>query len=103
MCIANETFKKKLCSEGFARKYNLDILKEIMPSSSSSSNEFFDMRKYRFCPATPFITPSMTTNVFDELLWSTNGNGIYVQCTKLHESSMTFLLLNLLLTPFSCI
>jgi hypothetical protein len=45
----------------------------------------------------------MTTNVFDELLWSTNGNGIYVQCTKLHESSMTFLLLNLLLTPFSCI
>jgi hypothetical protein len=23
-------------------------------------------------------------------LWSTNGDDIYVQCTKLHESTITF-------------
>ncbi len=65
MSTVNETFRKKLSSEGSTRKYNLDILKKIMPSSSSLSSEFFNMHKYGFCPATPFITPSMTINVFD--------------------------------------
>ncbi len=90
MSTIDETFRKKLCSEGSTRKYNLDILKEIMLSSSSLSSEFFDMCKYGFCPITPFITPLMTTNVFDKLLWSIDGNGIYVQCPKLHESAMSF-------------
>jgi hypothetical protein len=53
-------------------------LKEILPSSSSLSNEFFDLHRYGFYPTTLFITPSLTTNVFDELLWSTNGDDIYV-------------------------
>jgi hypothetical protein len=78
MSITDETFRKKLCNESSARKYNLDILKEIMPSSSSLFSEFFEMSKYGFCHATPFITPSMIINVFDELLWSIDGNGIYV-------------------------
>lgn len=78
MSTTDETFRKKLCSESSTRKYNLDILKEITPSSSYVSSEFFDMRKYGFCPTIPFITPSMTTNVLDELLWSIDGNGIYV-------------------------
>ncbi len=60
----------------------LTFSKEIMLSSSSLSSEFFDMDKYGFCPATPFIPPSMIINVFDELLRSTNGNAIYVQCTN---------------------
>jgi hypothetical protein len=61
-------------------------LKEILPSSSSLSNEFFDLHLYGFCS----ITLSLTTNVFDELLWSTNGNEIYVECTELHSSNATF-------------
>ncbi len=78
MSTTDETFRKKLCSESSVRKYNLDILKEIMFSSSFLFSEFFDMCKYGFCPTTPFITPSMTTNVFAKLLWSIDGNGIYV-------------------------
>jgi hypothetical protein len=35
------------------------------------------------------ITPSLTINVF-ELLWSTNGDDIYVKCTQLHEFIVTF-------------
>jgi hypothetical protein len=35
------------------------------------------------------ITPSLITNVF-ELLWSTNGDDIYVKCIQLHEFIVTF-------------
>ncbi len=66
--------RKELCNEGSIGKIVLEILKEILQSSSSLSNEFFDLHPYGFCP----ITPSLTTNVFDELLWSTNGDEIYV-------------------------
>jgi hypothetical protein len=74
----DEASRKKLCSEGSIGKNVLEILKKILPSSSSSSNELFDLHPYGFCPTTPFITPSLTTNAFDQLLWSTNGNEIYV-------------------------
>jgi hypothetical protein len=43
-----------------------------------------------FCVATPFITPSFSIDVFDELLWSTDGDDIYVQCIELHESTIAF-------------
>jgi len=56
----------------------LEIWKEILPSSSSLSDEFFDLHPFGFYPTTPFITSSLTTNVFDGLLWSTNGDEIYV-------------------------
>ncbi len=36
------------------------------------------------------MTSSLTTNVLDELLWSTDGDDIYVHYTKLNESSITF-------------
>jgi hypothetical protein len=32
----------------------------------------------------------LTTNVCNELLWSTNGDGIYVKCLKVHESNVNF-------------
>jgi hypothetical protein len=90
MFTIDETSKKKVCSEGYIGKIVLEILKEILRSSSSLSNEFFDLHPYGFCRTTPFITPSLTTNVFDELLWSTNGDDIYVKCTELHSSNVTF-------------
>jgi hypothetical protein len=78
MSIVDEAYGKKLCSESFAREIFLEILKEILPSSSSLSNEFFDWHPFGFYHATPFITPSLIINVFDELLWSINGDDIYV-------------------------
>ncbi len=78
MSTTDEASWKKLCNEGSIGKYVFKILKEILPSSSSLSNEFFDLHRYGFYPTTLFITPSLTTNVFDELLWSTNGDDIYV-------------------------
>jgi hypothetical protein len=90
MSTIDEVSTKKLCSEGSIGKNVLEILKEILPSSSTLSNEFFDLHPYGFYPTTPFITPSLTTNVFDELLWSTNGDDIYVQCIELHSSNVTF-------------
>jgi hypothetical protein len=38
-------------------------LKEILPSSSSLSNEFLDLHPYGFYVTTPFTTSSLTTNV----------------------------------------
>jgi hypothetical protein len=90
MSTIDEVSRKKLCDEWSIGKNVLEILKEILPSSSSLSNEFFDLHPYGFCPTTPFITPSLTTNIFDELLWSTNGDEFYVQCIKLHSSNVTF-------------
>jgi len=86
----DEAYRKKLCGEGFIRKIVFEILKEILPSSSSLSNEFFDLHPYGFYLTTPFITPSLTTNVFDELLCSINGDDIYVQCIELRSSNVTF-------------
>jgi hypothetical protein len=77
MSIIDETSRKKLCNDGSIGKNVLEIWKEIL-LSSSLSNEFFDLHPYGFCPTTPFITSSLTTNVFDELLWSTNEDEIYV-------------------------
>jgi hypothetical protein len=90
MSIANEVSRKKLCSEGTAKENVFEILKEILPFFSSLSNEFFDLHPHGFCATTPFMTSSMTTNVFDELLWSTDGDDIYVHYTKFNESSISF-------------
>jgi hypothetical protein len=70
-----------LCSEGTTRNNVFRFFKKIMPSSSSLSNEFLDLHPFGFRVATPFITQLLTTDVFDELLWSTDGDDIYVQCT----------------------
>jgi hypothetical protein len=78
MSTIDEASRKKLCNEGSIGKNVLEILKKILPSSFSLSNECFDLHPYGFCPTTPFITPFLTTNFFDELLWSTNGDDIYV-------------------------
>ncbi len=78
MFTIDETCRKKLCSEGSIGKNVLEILKDVLPSFSSLSNEFFDLHPYGFCLTTPFITPSLTINVFDELLWCINGDEIYV-------------------------
>jgi hypothetical protein len=89
MSTTNEVFGKKLCIEGIAKENVFEILKEIMPSSSSLSNEFLDLHPYGFCATTPFTTSSLTTNVFDELLWSTDGDGIYVHYIELNKSIIT--------------
>jgi hypothetical protein len=57
MSIIDETFGKKLSSERFARENFLEILKEILLSSSFLSNDFFDLHPFGFYPVTPFITP----------------------------------------------
>jgi hypothetical protein len=62
-------------------------MKEMLPSFFSLSSEFFDLQPSSFYPA--MITPSLITNVF-ELLWSTNGDDIYVKCIQLHEFIVTF-------------
>jgi hypothetical protein len=36
------------------------------------------------------LHPSLIINVPDELLWSTNGDDIYVQCIELDEYIVTF-------------
>ncbi len=61
-----------------------------MPSSSSLSNEFLNLHSYGFYATTPFTTSSLTTDVFDELLWSIDGDEIYLHCIKLNESTFTF-------------
>ncbi len=63
------------------------FMKEISPSSFSLSSEFFDLQPSNFYHV--MNTPSLITNVF-ELLWSTNGNDIYVKCIQLHELIVTF-------------
>jgi hypothetical protein len=89
MCTVDETFKK-FYNEGSTSRNVLEILKEIMPSSSFLPNECFNLHSFGFSPITPYITPSLTINVSYVLLWSTNGDDIYVQCTKLHESTINF-------------
>ncbi len=61
-----------------------------MLSSSFLPNECFDLHPSSFCPTTPYITPSLTINVSYVLLWSSDEDDIYVQCTKLHESTINF-------------
>jgi hypothetical protein len=53
-------------------------------------NECFDLHPSSFVPTTPYITPSLIINVCYVLLWSTDGVEMYVQCTKLHESTINF-------------
>ncbi len=103
MSIVHETFKEKLCSEGSTRKYNLDILKEIMHLSSSLSSEFFDMCKYGFCPATPFITPLMTTNFLISCCGPLMEMAFMCSALNFMNLLLVFLLINLLLIPYSCI
>jgi hypothetical protein len=90
MSIIDETFGKKLSSESFARENFLEILKEILLSSSFLLSDFFDLHPFEFYLATPFITPSLIIKVSNELLWFTNGNDIYVQCIELHEYCYLF-------------
>jgi hypothetical protein len=78
MSIVDEVVGKKFCNESFKGRNVLEILKEILLASSSLRNEFFDLHPSSFYFATPFITPSLTTNVIDELLWSIDGDDIYV-------------------------
>jgi len=78
MSIIDETFGKKLSSESFARENFLEILKEILPSSSFLFSDFFDLHPFDFYLATPFITPSLIINDSNELLWFINGDDIYV-------------------------
>jgi len=61
-----------------------------MLSSSFLPNECFHLHPSGFCPTTPYITPSLIINVSYVLLWSIDGDDIYVQCTKLHESAINF-------------
>jgi hypothetical protein len=103
MSIVDETSKKKFYNQGFATRNLLEMLREIMPSFSFLPNELFDLHPFGFCPITSYITPSLIINVSYVLLWSTDGDDIYVQCTKLHESAINFLLINLMLIPFNCI
>jgi hypothetical protein len=63
------------------------LMEEILPSCFFLSSEFFDLQPSSFYPT--MIIPSLATNVF-ELLWSTNGNDIYVKCIQLHEFIVTF-------------
>jgi hypothetical protein len=63
------------------------LMKDMLSSSFSFPSEFFNLQPSNFYPA--MITPSLTINVF-ELLWSTNGDDIYVKCIQLHEFIVTF-------------
>jgi hypothetical protein len=79
MSIANEVVGKKFCNESFVGGNGFEILKERLLASFPLPNEFFDLHTYNFCPTTHFITPSLTIySVFDELLWSTTRDNIYV-------------------------
>jgi hypothetical protein len=54
-------------------------LKERLFASSSQPNEFFWPTYFWFLACYTFITPTLIIySVFDELLWSTNGDNIYV-------------------------
>lgn len=92
MSIIDETFGKKLFSESFARENFLEILKEILVSSSFLSSDLFDLHPSGFYPVTPFITPSLIINVPDELLWFTNGDDIPLSCIMI-LISLIFILL----------
>jgi hypothetical protein len=76
MPIVDET-SKKFYNEGFSRRKVLEILREVMLSSSFLPNECFHLHPFGFCPTTPYITPSLTINVSYVLLWSIDGDDIY--------------------------
>jgi hypothetical protein len=78
MSIVDEVVGKRFSNEGFIERNVFEILKEILFLSSSLLHGFFDLHPFSFYLDTPFITPSLTTNVIDESLWSINGNDIYV-------------------------
>jgi hypothetical protein len=78
MSIVDEVVGKKFSNEGFTRRNVFEILKEILLLSFSLLHGFFDLHPFNFYRDTPFITPSLITNVTDELLWSIDGNDIYV-------------------------
>jgi hypothetical protein len=68
LSTANEIIGKKFCNESSTRGNVLEILKKILLESFSLPNEFFNFHPFGFCPTRPFITPSLTTDVSNELL-----------------------------------
>jgi hypothetical protein len=62
-------------------------LKEILSSSSFLSKEFLTLWSLS---SFTFYYTILDYYVFVELLWSINGDDMYVQCIELHSSNVVF-------------
>ncbi len=87
MSTIDEASRKKLCNEGSIGKNVLEILKEILSSSSFLSKEFLTLWSLS---SFTFYYTILDYYVFVELLWSINGDDMYVQCIELHSSNVVF-------------
>jgi hypothetical protein len=95
----DETSRKELCNEGSIGKIVLEILKEILPSSSSLSNEFFDLHPYGSVLLHHLWLLMSLMNCCGPLM------EMRFMCSALNFNHLMlrFLLINFLLIPFNCI
>jgi len=90
MSTIDQASRKKLCNEGSIGKNGLEILKEILSSSSFLSKEFLTYIPMVFVILHLLLHTILDYYVFVELLWSINGDDMYVQCIELHSSNVVF-------------